>query len=283
MQRGEGEKSEREKHLMADKALQPIDQKTVDFYGDELSAVLLEDGAIYVSIAHMCDALGVDTQGQTRRIKRNEVLEDGYTWVDILSTQPNPQRRRSQVLRLDLVPLFLTGISTKAVKDEIRAKLKRFQREAARVLWQAFQEGRLTADPSFSELLQADTPAVQAYRVLQQLTVLARNQVLLEARLGDHALLIGDLDRRLEQVEDILGDEGRHVTPDQASQISQAVKTVAMKLSKQSGRNEYGGVYGELYRKFGITSYKQLPVAKFDEAMAWLNEWRESIEGEVPF
>ncbi|MFN2207967.1 MAG: ORF6C domain-containing protein, partial [Candidatus Promineifilaceae bacterium] len=45
----------------------------------------------------------------------------------------------------------------------------------------------------------------------------------------------------------------------------------------------YGGVYGELYRKFGITSYKQLPVAKFDEAMAWLNEWRESIEGEVPF
>ena len=45
-------------------------------------------------------------------------------------------------------------------------------------------------------------------------------------------------------------------------QISQAVKTVAMKLSKASGRNEYGGVYGELYRKFGITSYKQLPVAK---------------------
>ena len=66
-------------------------------------------------------------------------------------------------------------------------------------------------------------------------------------------------------------------------QLSQAVKTVAMKLSKASGRNEYGGVYGELYRKFGITSYKQLPAAKFDEAMSWLNEWRESIEGGVPF
>ena len=33
--------------------------------------------------------------------------------------------------------------------------------------------------------------------------------------------------------------------PEQASQISQAVKAVAMELSKQSGRNEYGGVYGE--------------------------------------
>ena len=73
------------------------------------------------------------------------------------------------------------------------------------------------------------------------------------------------------------------VTPEQASQISQAVKTVAMKLSKASGRNEYGGVYGELYRKFGITSYKQLPAAKFDEAISWMNEWRESIEGDSPF
>jgi hypothetical protein len=95
--------------------------------------------------------------------------------------------------------------------------------------------------------------------------------------------MIGTLDKRLELVEDILGGADRHVTPDQASQISQAVKTVAMKLSKASGRNEYGGVYGELYRKFGITSYKQLPVAKFDEAISWMNEWRESIEGDSPF
>jgi hypothetical protein len=69
-------------------------------------------------------------------------------------------------------------------------------------------------------------------------------------------------------------------------QLSQAVKTVAMKLSKASGRNEYGGVYGELYRKFGITSYKQLPAAKFDEAAKWLNEWRGALsndEEELPF
>ena len=90
-------------------------------------------------------------------------------------------------------------------------------------------------------------------------------------------------DRRLEEVEATLGDSDRHVTPDQASQLSQAVKTVAMKLSIASRRNEYGGVYGELYRKFGITSYKQLPAAKFDEAMRWLNEWRENIEGDAPF
>lgn len=58
---------------------------------------------------------------------------------------------------------------------------------------------------------------------------------------------------------------------------------MAMKLSKQTGRNEYGAVYGELYRKFGVTGYKQLPAARFQQAMSRLNEWRETIEGDLPF
>ncbi len=34
---------------MADKALQPIEQKQVDFYGDELTAVKAKDGHVYVA------------------------------------------------------------------------------------------------------------------------------------------------------------------------------------------------------------------------------------------
>jgi hypothetical protein len=73
--------------------------------------------------------------------------------------------------------------------------------------------------------------------------------------------------------------------PDQASQISQAVKAVAIVYGKQTGRNEFGGVYGEMYRKFGITSYKLLPSKKFDAAMRWLADWYSQVAGsdEVPF
>ena len=113
-------------------------------------------------------ALGIDTQGQARRIKRQPVLLKGHSWVDILSTQPTPQRRRSQVLRVDLVPLFLTGISTQSIGEAAnRAKLERFQEEAAKVLWEAFQEGRLTAESSFDDLLSGASPeTVQAYHCL---------------------------------------------------------------------------------------------------------------------
>lgn len=105
---------------------------------------------------------------------------------------------------------------------------------------------------------------------------LAKHQVLLEVRLDDHQ-------ERLEQIEATLGDTGKHATPDQAMQISQAVKTIAISLGKQTKRNEFGAVYGELYRKFGITSYKMLPAGRFDEAMKYLTEWFKSITGETPF
>jgi len=272
---------------MADeKALVPVDEKQVEFYGDQLTAVLVNiegESEIYVPVKPISDALGLDWSAQYRRIQRDEVLAEAAHLIAITAIKPERGRPDSLCLPLKFIPGWLFGIQASRVKEELRDKVLRYQRESYDVLAEAFLEGRLTAEPSFGELLEADTPAVQAYKVLQQLTRLARSQILLEARLGDHALLIGDLDRRLELVEDVLGDTARHVTPDQASQISQAVKTVAMTLSKATGTNQYGSVYGELYRKFGITSYKQLPARRFEEAMAFLTEWNSELVGDEPF
>ncbi|MCB0013796.1 MAG: ORF6C domain-containing protein, partial [Anaerolineales bacterium] len=74
----------------------------------------------------------------------------------------------------------------------------------------------------------------------------------------------------------------------QAMQISQAVKTVALELGKRTKKNEYGAVYGQLYREFAVTSYKQLPASQFEKAMSWLTNWYKRITGatgpdEVPF
>jgi hypothetical protein len=223
---------------MGEKALQPTEQKAVDFYGDELVAIRAEDGRVYVSVRHLTDALGLSTQAQTRRINRHSVLEKGFIVAKMATIKGD---RPANWLRVDLVPLWLSGVSTKSVKDEIRGKLDRFQQEAAAVLWEAFQEGRLTADPSFDDLLAGDNPAAQAYKMAQAVMMLARQHLLMDSR-------IASVEDRLEAIEATLGDHGRYVTPDQAMQISQAVKTVAMKLSKATGRNEYGGVYGELYR-----------------------------------
>lgn len=248
-----------------EQSLSVIEQKTVDFYNDELAAVRADDGQIYVSVRHLCEALGIQRpQRQTDRIKRDEILSDGLQWVPIMGTRG---QQKTYVLRVDLVPLWLTGLEPSRVGEEVQEKILRYKREAAKVLWEAFQEGRLTSDTSFSDLLEGNSPAAQAYRMARAMMELARNQVLLEARLDTQDVRLSEYEKRLEGVETTLGYTGRYVTPDQASQVSQAVKTVALKLGKRSGRNEYGAVYGELYRKFGITGYKQLPASKFQQAM----------------
>ena len=99
-----------------------------------------------------------------------------------------------------------------------------------------------------------------------------------EDRLDQAAIVVGGLTERVSRLEES-SSPLENVSDEQASQISQAVKAVAMKMSEESGRNEYGGVYGELYRRFGITSYKLLPTRRFREAMDWLTEWFQSVAG----
>ncbi|NHZ72704.1 MAG: hypothetical protein GWP17_06445 [Aquificales bacterium] len=42
-------------------------------------------------------------------------------------------------------------------------------------------------------------------------------------------------------------------------------------------------VYGELYRRYSINSYKALPKYKFDDALTWLNDWLQSLINDTPF
>ena len=167
------------------------------------------------------------------------------------------------------------------MREDVRPKLKQFQLRAAQVLAEAFQEGRLTTTDPADLFAGASPESVQAYQLAQAVLHLARNQILLEQRLSGR---IEAVETRLETVEEALAPASRYVTPDQASQISQAVKAVALAIGKKSGRNEFGAIYGELYRKFGITSYKELPARRFEEAMRFLTEWHGNVtEAPLPF
>lgn len=261
-----------------ERALQIIEQKSVTFYGDELTAARGGDEQIYVSIRQVCDALGLDAAGQRRRIRDHDILSEGVIRGTI-TTGGGPQQ--TSLIRVDYIPLWLSAIRVQSAREDVREKLRRFQREAARVLWEAFREGRLTTEPA--DILTGVSPeTAQAVQLAQAVLALARNQALLESRLGGR---FDALEQRLETVEAVLGNAERYVTQEQASMISQAVKAVALELGKKSVRNEHGAVYGELYRKFGITGYKMLPARRFEEAMSWLTSWHQELTGqrELPF
>ncbi|MEZ4647077.1 MAG: phage antirepressor N-terminal domain-containing protein [Chloroflexota bacterium] len=236
------------------------------------------DGAIYVPVRPLCERLGVDWSAQYRRIQRDLVLNDVCMSVAVTATDIDPSSKRPRTSDLLAIPLdylngWIFGINASRVNEDARPLLVRYQRECYRVLYDAFQGGELSTD--FGELLaHADPEARAAYQMALAVVKLAKQQILLQAEVVEHG-------RRLDMLEARL--ESETITEAQASQVSQAVKTVAMALSRASGRNEYGGVYGELYRKFGITGYKLLPAARFQEAVDWLTEWHQSLVGDAPF
>jgi len=252
-----------------DRALVPTDERTVLFYGDEIKGVGVmqtpTERTVYVPVRPLCDFLGVDYSGQRQRIDRDPVLSEVLELV-LVSTAGGPQAM--PCIPLDYLNGWLFGINANRVKKERRDKVIKYQKECYSVLAKAFQ------DP-----IPSTHPLAQVREMGLAIARLAEEQIEMEMRLTGK---IDDVSDRVVALEERLAP-GKTVTEEQASQISQAVKAVAMKLSEASGRNEYGGVYGELYRRFSITSYKLLPAAKFQEAMDWLTEWHGSLTGEEPF
>lgn len=267
-------------------ALMPLEERQVDFYGDEITAVLVDDGQpeVYVPLKPLVEYMGLSWTGQYERIQRDQVLSEMAQLIRVTRIKSRRGNPVELCLPLKFLPGFLFGISASRVREELRDRVLRYQRECYDVLWEAFQDGRLTAGDGFEELLQQETNPVATYRMLQALTRMARNQILLEARVEEHGEALGDTRARLDQLELLLDSPQRTISTAQATRISQAVKAIAMQLSKQTGRNEYGGVYGELYRRFQIPGYRELPATLFEEAMTWLTGWWQQLtDDELPF
>lgn len=273
-----------------DKALAPIEQKEVIFYDDEITVVLVEEEGkqeVYVSLRQLCDLVGVSYQGQIRRVKDDPVLSKKLKGVNVTFTHSGSRgggEQAANCLPIDYLNGWLFGINSKRVREDVRDRLILYQEKCYQVLAEAFREGQLTTEAGFDDLLrQANSDVVEAYQIAQAIMKLARNQIMLDARLDDHSRTLEDHGRRLETIEADMHQEERYITESQATQISQAVKAIAIAMGKQTGRNEFGATWGEFYRKFGISKYRYLPVSKFDKAMAWLNEFYENLTGDAPF
>lgn len=275
---------------MSDQALQPIDQRTVIFYDDEITAVVVEEDAkqvIYVPIRPICDFLGVAWDPQRRRINRDPVLADVMMSVTVTVTDIDPSSRRPRssdmlCLPLDYLNGWLFGINAARVKEEIRERLITYQRECYRVLADAFLGPQTAVTPTQATLLQVEQMGLAIAQMAREQLEFDRRLSTTEERLERAARAFGDLTKRVTAVEQRLSP-GEAVTEEQASQISQAVKAVALAMGKKSGKNEFGATYGELYRRFGVTSYKLIPARQFDEVMKFLTDWHQSIVGEEPF
>lgn len=256
--------------MSQDKALIPIEQRSIDFYGDELIVVSLE-GQPYVPIAPICDFLGVSWSGQSERIRRDAVLSEAALSLRVTRKESQRGGREMTCLPLEYLNGWLFGINANRVKEELRERLIRYQRDCYRVLSQAFQ-GPAVYSPS--PLAQIRDMGLAIANMAEQQMLLESRVVVTEQRLERAAQVVGDMGRRLSSLESRLSP-GSYITDEQAAEISQKVKALAGLLQEQApGKNYYQSIFGELYRRYNVSSYKLIRQSQYAEVIAFLDSWK---------
>lgn len=278
-------------------ALVPIEEKTVDFYGDTIVAVLVdvegEEAQIYVPVRPITDYLGIDWSAQYRRIQRDPLLSEEIKGVAVTTTPSEsgvgggPQEMLC--LPAEMLHGWLFGINVSRVKEEHREKILQYQRECYKVLWNAFKDDALRAigqQPEGSRALYAIREMGLA------IARLAEEQIELEGRVSNVEDLARGAHERLDTAAKVIGDvlrrqsivearvaPGEPITDEQAAEISARVKALAELLTEQDpSKNYYQSIFAELYRRFGVSSYKNVPMSKYDDVLQFLEDWRESAE-----
>jgi P22_AR N-terminal domain len=263
--------------------------KVVDFYGDQIPAAQGADGEVYVPINPLTAFLGLNRVGQIQRIKRDPVLSKRLRTIKI-DTGGGTQ---SQIcVPLDLLPGWLFGITTGKMGAELQEKLNRYRAEAFKVLWDAFKGDILPYTPATTQtgLTTAEQNveiAAALYRMAQQQLDLERRVVNVEGKqdaMGNYMRgFIQDTRSRLTSLEMRL-DPASVITEQQAADLAIAVKTLAHELEEQgnvgSYVNGYQKVYSEMYRRYNIKSYKNLPRNRYEAVLAWLREWYDEVKKE---
>jgi hypothetical protein len=257
--------SEEEKQVS--RAGKVIEQATAVFEGAEITAVRAGDGFIYASLPQLCRALGLDGESQRNTIDEHAVLTEGLCQFPLIS---GTRVVTTWCLRTNFIALWLAAVPVKRLKADKQERIYQYQRKAADVLDRLFGVGPrvptestravvVEAIPDYAEgLAIARMASEQAQLALQKAKEVDERTMTVETRLMA-------LEARFMPQEQI--------SEEQAERISDLVKQAAIALAqKLGGGNYFGTIYGQLYRKFGITSYKLLTMAQYPKAIAWLEK-----------
>jgi len=263
-----------------------IQERGVDFHGDEILATLVEVEGIrqvYIPLRPICDYLGLDWSAQLQRLKRDAVLSEVMSSVVItptlVSEQGYKQRYTVICLPLDFINGWLFGVNANRVKPELKEKIIQYQRDCYRILAHAFQIDEQVVEEQNTATSLATLQQIRemghsiAHMAEQQIEIEQR----LNSRLDRAANVVSGINRRLSVVERRLSPP-EYVTDEMANNIALTVKALAEELSRHgNSKNHYQAIYTEIYRRFRAPSYDRIRIDKYEDVMKFLEDWHTSI------
>ena len=251
----------------------PVRIEQLQFVEDHLVAAVLDGEGVAIPIRVVCDALGLDTEAQSQRLRDHDVLSQGLRIVRV----PLNNRIRSVVAILHThIAFWLASITPNLVAEAVRPKLIRYQEELVVVL-NALYGPNLEAIPTAA----FESGTVPDLVAPMELATTRRELVTLRAALLDLIQAqrqtteqMALLSERVDGVADLV-DELRTIAkihPAQAEYLQRAIKRLALRVQQKtrSERNMYELLFGQFKISMGIPRYDALPIQQYDRAIQWL-------------
>jgi hypothetical protein len=260
--------------------LKTIDQFPFEFYGEQFTVVLTNDRRLYVPLQGLCDAMGLQTHGQVRRIREHEALANALVNLNVVWSYGDEAAREREMicLRLDRLPFWMGTIQTSRIADpDKRERIVQFQLDFADVAWAAFRREILPEDMQAE--LDASLPAGQQeyLRLMDEAAELKQRLQTHDLNLGRHDSQLGSLEERVAALEvRVQGTD--FLNPQQMKEYTDMVGMVARLLKRQQKGME-ATVHAEIKRQFQVPSYQLIPESEFDNVKRYLRDWFVRLSG----
>jgi hypothetical protein len=143
------------------------EEHLVPFYGDEIVSIRDENGEVWVPLKRLCENLGIDVDGQRRKIQDDLKFNHG-----VISVVANDGKLRDMFcLHLQDIHGWLVSINAKRVDPSKRGSLLLYQKECFKVLnnyWTAGEaiNPRPSTQPKWAQELNSNI--VQMMKLLRE-------------------------------------------------------------------------------------------------------------------
>ena len=269
--------------------LEPIEQESISFHGEQIIAVRLPDERIAVVLRWVCESLHVDSQAQVRRIQRTNATSSELVRVKV---QTSGGRQTMPAITLRGFSPWMLGINPNEVKSDkpaedrrIRELIAAYQEEAKGVLYEHFVKRRpalpassgstiVPAEPMQPQELGQEATDTEKAAYYENLAVWAlwkasqyaqrwRGEVdewrgQMEARIESNEAI----SRLLPEIIERLGPET--ITP----KHHQQVKTLAKQLHLATGK-PYPTIYDDLKTVFEKGRIEDLLEEEWEQVENW--------------
>lgn len=254
-------------------AFRPDRERSLVFRGKEILTADLKDGRGYVSVRSLCEAFGLDSRAQRRRLLRQQSYFGPYTANILVNTAGGPQP--SLCLMASAVPLFLTGVELDRVQnEETRTLLIAFLDEAHTVLAEHFgisERGEIQfLRESISRMVVEQELFEESLtkKVEAELAELRRAQ---EDKVDQIRAAFGGLRQQVTRLEATAGPKAR-LTPEQMGQLRQLVAALGGLLQEKGVVKPYPGIYMDITRMTGVSRTEDVRQEDFPKVVVFLEE-----------